>query len=309
MHMAKDLEEQYLLLEEEEKKERKRKIVLLIILFIVVLLIAFIGATFSYNMFKHNQKPTKTCTVNCDTDNDGKPNINIDYKGNKKPHFNIDQDGNAEPDFNLMNQDIDEDGKCDLNCDNNKDGWPDFNIDLDGDGIPDLNIKENGSKLTNMDTNGDGICDNKCNGITGEDVDNAETVILTMNYHDNSLFYIGVTKRYYAYNIIPGWKDVIEFKITNNSPINAYYRLRWIDVENTITNDNNITYKLSKNNALIKGETKAPYENTDISDKVMIPPNTTYNYKIELEFKETGIDQTIDTNKVFKATIKADAIK
>lgn len=304
-----DLEEQYLLLEEEEKKENKRKLILLVILFIFILIAAFVGATFSYNLYKDQYQESPVCTVNCDTNGDKKPDINIDYEKNKKPHFNIDTDMDGEPDFNLMNQDLDGDRKCDLNCDNNKDGWPDFNIDLDGDGIADLNIKEGGSKLTNMDTNRDGICDNKCNGITGSGSDSSEdNVVLTVDYHDHSQFYMGVTKEYYAYNIIPGWKDIIEFKIVNNSPMNVYYRLRWTDVTNTITAVNNITYKLSKNNTMVIKETRAPYESEDLLTRVMIPPKTTYTYKLELEFKETGVDQTIDTEKIFKATIKVDPI-
>lgn len=302
-----DIEEQYLLLEEEDEKEKKRKLIFLIILFLLIIVISIIGATFSYNNYKQNYKPAPACTINCDTDGDGKPDINIDYEGNEKAHFNVDTNGDLKPDFNLMNQDTNDDNKCDLNCDNNKDGWPDFNIDLDGDGIPDLNIKEGGNKLTNIDNNKDGICDVKCNGIIDEQPSEShENIILNMEYHDNQIIYIGSTKTYIAYDIRPGWKDIVEFKIVNDTPNNAFYQLRWTDIINTITETNNITYKLSKNNILVKDETKAPYDDTNILKEVMIPAKTTYTYKLMLEFKETGVDQTVDVNKEFSAILRAE---
>jgi len=311
MEKPNDFEEQYLLLEEEEKKENKRKLILLIFLFLLIIIVSIIGATFSYEKYKGEYTPAPACTVNCHTDKDGKPDYNIDYEKNGKAHFNIDTDSDLKPDFNLMNRDLNNDKKCDLNCDNNGDGWPDFNIDLDGDGVADLNIKEGGNKLTNMDTNGDGICDNKCNGISGKPTVDGDSndVILTMDFHDNQMFYIGKTKIFTAYNIIPGWKGIVEFKIVNNTPIAGFFRLRWLDIINTITEKNNITYRLSKNNALILDETRAPYENTIISNKVMIPAKTTYTYKLELEFKETWVDQSEDKNKVFQATLRADSLK
>ncbi|MBQ6687125.1 MAG: hypothetical protein IJN03_01215 [Bacilli bacterium] len=304
-----DLQEQYLILEEEEKQENKRKLIFLIIILFLIILISVIGATFSYEKYKNEQKPVEVCKVNCKTDKDKKPDYNIDYEGDKTPHFNVDTNGDFVPDFNLMNRDINNDGNCDLNCDNNKDGWPDFNIDLDGDGIADLNIKEGGSKLTNMDTNGDGICDVKCNGITDEaPVDNNNNIVLRMDYEEPSIHYVGFTKTITAKDIIPGWKDMVEFKIVNNTPFTGYFRIRWIDVTNTITETNNITYRLSKDNKMVFNETRAPYETTEVFNKVLIPPNTTYTYKLAVEFKETYVDQSIDQNKVFKATLLVDAI-
>lgn len=305
-----DLEEQYLLLEEEEKKENKKKFFLLLILFIFIIIISIIGATFSYEKFAGEKVEVESCKVNCHTDKDKKPDLNIDYENNGKAHFNIDTDGDLKPDFNLMNQDINKDSNCDLNCDNNKDGWPDFNIDLDGDGIADLFIKEGGSKLTHMDTNGDGICDVKCDGIETEvSKDEFDNIVLEITSQDKAINYIGRTKVYIAENIIPGWKDTIEFKIVNKSSENAFYRIRWDNIINTITEENNITYKLSKNNRMIVNETRAPYDKEVIISKAMITPNTTFTYKMELEFKETGVNQNIDLNKMFKALIKIEAIR
>ena len=306
---TKDLEEQYLLLEEEEKEANKKKLILLIIIFILIIIVSIIGATFSYQKYKEEYIPTPACTVNCDTNGDGKPDLNVDYEKNGKVHFNVDTDGDTKPDFNLMNQNNDSDKKCDLNCDNNKDGWPDFNVDLDGDGIADLNIKRDGNKLINMDTNGDGICDVKCNGILDEvPSDGEDNIVLTIETHDNRIFYIGTTKTYFAYDIIPGWKDVIEFKVVNNTNKNGFYSMKWEDITNTITELNNITYRISKNNMLVKDETRAPYNNTDILHKVMIPANSTHTYKLELEFKETWVDQSEDKNKEFRATIHMQAV-
>ncbi len=301
-----DFEEQYLLLEEEEKQENKKKLILLLSLFLLIIIVSIVGATFSYEKYKHHHhKPTETCTVNCYTDDDKIPDINIDYEGDKKPHFNVDTDGDTKADFNLINQYNDGGKKCDLNCDNNNDGWPDFNIDLDGDGIADLNIKDEDNKLINMDTNGDGICDVKCNGIMGDvDLDDDDNIVLNIEYKDQSMFYIGRTKTYFAYDIIPGWKDIVEFKVKNSSPKVAFFKLRWSDITNTITEKNNITYRLSKDNMLITAETRAPYDSDDMLHKVLIPPNTTYTYRLELEFKETGVDQSEDKSKEFKAIIK-----
>jgi len=306
-----DLEEQYLLLEEEEKEENKKKFVLLLIIFILIIIVSVIGATFSYNKYAGEDfEEVETCGVNCHTDKDKKPDLNIDYEKNGKAHFNIDTDGDMKADFNLMNQDTNNDGKCDLNCDNNKDGWPDFNIDLDGDGIPDLFIKQGGKKLTHIDNNRDGICDVKCDETLPEaPKDEYDNVILEIEEHDKAIYYIGRTKELIAHNIIPGWKEVVEFKIVNKSSSNAFFSLRWDDVINNITEENNMTYRLSRNNRMLINETRVPYKDESIFGKVMITPGTTFTYKLELEFKETGVNQNIDLNKMFNAVIKAEAIK
>ena len=304
-----DLEEQYLLLEEEEEKEKKRRIIILVILFILILIVAFVGATFSYYRYKHHHGGghTETCTVNCDTNSDGIPDINIDYEGDNHSHFNVDQDGNGTADFNLMNQDTNNDGVCDLNCDTDSDGHPDYNIDLDGDGIADVNIKDEDGNITNIDKDGDGVCDEACNGIMTEVADSDDNVVLTIDYQDQTVYYIGRTITYAVDNIRPGWKDVIEFKIKNNTSSNSYFQIDWVDVLNNITEVNNITYRISKDNMLVFDETRAPYESTPILSKVLIPANTTYTYRVEFEFKETWVDQSEDQNKMFMATIKVAA--
>ena len=86
--------------------------------------------------------------INIDTDDDGLPDVNVDTDGDGVPDVNIDTDGDGVPDKNLV---VDDEGKPkpidpeepeipSVNIDVDGDGEPDINIDTDGDGIPDVNI-------------------------------------------------------------------------------------------------------------------------------------------------------------------------
>ncbi len=116
--------------------------------------------------------------INIDTDDDGLPDVNVDIDGDGIPDVNIDTDGDGIPDKNVVvdeegkpkpidpeepeipsvNIDKDGDGVPDVNVDTNDDGIPDTNIDTTGDGKPDTNIDTNndGKPDVNVDTTGDG---------------------------------------------------------------------------------------------------------------------------------------------------------
>lgn len=334
--------------EEKEKRRRLILIIIFILILILLLAFGGTYAYYKKHHHGHDIKTCKIncdldkdgkCDINCDIDNDdkaeinidkdsdgtpdinidtnsdNKPDLNVDYFGNENAHFNIDTNNDDKADFNLMNQDTNNDGICDINCDTNSDGWPEINIDIDGDGNVDLNVDTNNDKKAdvNIDTDKDGKCDLSCTAPSGDENDTQDDLtdgpLLDVETEDNITLYLGTIKNIQAKDIIPGWKDTLVFTVTNNSDYNVYFKLNWSDVANTITEVNNITYTLSKDNVLIIPESKAPYQNSELLSKTLITPNTTYKYTMKFEFKETGVDQSVDQNKVFKGGIKAEVVK
>ena len=206
--------------------------------------------------------------MNCDLNDDGKPDTNIDYNDDKEPHFNIDDDGDGKVDENLTNQDKDKDGVCDLNCDTNDDGWPDKNIDF----------------------NGDGVCDQNC------DIDVYEGEEYVLKFSDG----LDMNQP----NITPGWKGSKNFTITNKTDEAQTFKLEWINVTNTFTEVNNLYYKITRDNNVVKDSLRTPYNSAVILDNITIPAYKSYVYTFEFEFKETNVNQDVDKNKLFDGTIK-----
>ena len=266
------------------------------------------------------------CDLNCDIDGDEWPDKNIDLDGDGKPDLNIDTNGNGNPDTNLdidkdgkcdvncdtdgdgkgdwnkMNQDTNGDGKCDLNCDTDGDEWPDKNIDLDGDGKPDLNIDTNGNGKCdiNCDTNKDGKCDYNCdmNGDGKCDTKCNETeIIIGENFFIKDLIVLQ------AKDIGPGWNGSQTFKIINNTSDTVNYNLRWKNVINTFTYDNNLDYTITRNGNLA-GTSKTPYIESNLLENETIGPNSEITYTINYEFKENNQNQNIDQGKLFSTNLE-----
>ena len=109
-----------------------------------------------FNLINQDTNNDGICDINCDIDNDNKPDINVDF----------DVDGIVD-----LNIDLDGDNKCDINCDflgnryatvnldQDGDLKADINIDTNNDGIPDININygsDYGTPVFNVDKNNDG---------------------------------------------------------------------------------------------------------------------------------------------------------
>lgn len=114
---------------------------------------------------------------NADTDRDGIPDI-FDTGSGNAPLSMVDTDGDGYPD--VRDRDSDGDGIADVEeaggTDTNNDGVIDSFTDTDGDGLANsLDPDNGGSALSNPDTDGDGINDNKDLDSDGDGItDNVE---------------------------------------------------------------------------------------------------------------------------------------
>ena len=54
---------------------------------------------------------------------------------------------------------------------------------------------------------------------------------------------------------------------------------------------------------MLKTDAKVPYQDDILLENVLIPANHTYYYTVTYEFKETGVNQDIDQDKNFTASI------
>lgn len=247
--------------------------------------------------------------LNLDVNSDNIPDNNIDYNRDKIIDFNIDDDFDGVPTENLDaygvgNCNFNCNGKnlvnssttCEKNCDTNKDGWPDLNVDI----------------------NNDGVCDFNCdNGKTKVDKDS--NYFLDSEYEKNAVFDItnGIEADFYIMNpldiksesIEPGWEDKFVISVKNNTNYAIAYRLVWENVYNEFTNINNLDYNISKSNMIYINNMKAPRYRTILKDNQIIRSNSNAEFVLQIYFRETGINQFIDSGKLFKGQLKIELIK
>ncbi|MDD4188212.1 MAG: hypothetical protein PHX04_05620 [Bacilli bacterium] len=233
-----------------------------------------------------------TCTLNCDLNGDGWPDINID---------------------------IDGDGKADLDIDTDKDCSPDLNLDLNGDEICDLFC----------DTDGDGLCDTNCIKPTtpinpdNEDEDEDEkpivgtgssiktgssgvetsTPYIIIHYSDGET--INVTgllpeDQTLMPGYVPSEKPIKEFTVENLSDYPLMYNLTWkVDKNNFISN--NLKYNLIGTNGApnLSAQTVPKLNGEVVKGNIYIPPRVIHKYTVEIYLHGTGAPQNEDQGKVF----------
>ena len=256
------------------------------------------------------------CDVNCDLDYDLKPDINIDTNGDKVPDINIDYD---------------HDGVADFNIDLNNDGLPDLNIDAYGIGECNFNCQDNGNSLTNVvdssssctkncdtnndglpdknvDINNDGVCDFNCdNGTSSIDKNNnyfldedENSAMLDIENGSDYDFIIESPINIHAVDIEPGWDGKYILTVRNESNYAVAYQLFWQKVTNEFTEINNLDYRVMRNNTSYLSGLKAPYKSIILKDELLISPKTTINYLVDMSWRETGVNQNIDSGKTFR---------
>lgn len=254
------------------------------------------------------------CDVNCDVtydlipdygldlDGDNIVDINIDYDGDGIVDFNIDTDGDFIPDsnldaygngvctFNCNNQNrVDNSSSCLRNCDTDNDGWPDQNVDIDGDYVCDFNCSNGKYKV---DSNNDYYLDEEYN------IGN-----LDLEENENGNFYVMNPIDIKSDNIEPGWSDKYLLKITNKTNHAVKYQIVWENVKNEYTDINNLDYNLSRNRTSYLNDMKAPRRDVILADNVIIAANSSSVFLLDISFKETGINQNIDSGKSFKGQL------
>ena len=246
--------------------------------------------------------------LNIDTNGDIIPDINIDYDHDGKPDFNIDTDGDGYSDLNIdalgigkcnfncqkedgtMTNIVDKSETCTKNCDTNKDGIPDTNVDINGDGVCDFNCDGGTTKL-----------DNNHNFILDSEEQSATIDIEANPEYDFSITNpLDIT----AYEIEPGWSSNFVIYIKNDTYYAVSYNLEWRNVQNTFT-EYNLDYYVTRSNTSYIATGEAPYYNQVIKNGVLIRPKTTIKYVLNMEWKETGTNQNVDSGKIFKGIFSA----
>ncbi|MBE6155761.1 MAG: hypothetical protein E7164_03285 [Firmicutes bacterium] len=262
-----------------------------------------------------------TCDVNCDLNYDLHPDNNIDVDGNNIADIDVDYNQDQLADFNL---DSNKDGKpeenldayglgvcnfncagnnlvdkspfCVRNCDTDGDGWPDKNVDIDNDGICDFNC-DNGT--TNIDKDNNYYLDSEYNS----------DAILDITSAGNYDFYIMNPLEIKSSDIEPGWNDRYVIEVKNNSSYAIAYRVVWENVTNEFSDENNMDYSLARSNtAFIEGY-KAPRQTVILKDNVLLRAKSEAKFVLDIYFRETGLNQNVDSGKMFKGQLKIELVK
>lgn len=282
-------------------------------------------------------KKVSPLRTNIDTDYDTKCNVNCDNNGDLIPDTNIDTDGDSIPDINI---DRDEDGIPDTNIDTDGDGLPDKNIDVYGFGVCSFNCEGPSSVITNpvsisntctkncdtdgdglpdknVDVDADGVCDLNCEGpdgkILNEDKDHDFIPDDKENKYELSVedydVVISNPLDIYGRDIEPGWSDMYIVTVKNNSNYAVTYRIEWQNVTNNFTEANNLDYMISRNGASFLDGLKAPYRNTVVKNEMIVKEKSAFKYALQMNFRETGVNQNVDSGKTFKAQLNFNVIK
>ena len=100
-------------------------------------------------------------------------------------------------------------------------------------------------------------------------------------------------------------KPIINKYVKQHEAIyNAFY-----DVFNDFTDVNNLDYFITRSNISYLNNLKAPRKETFLEDEVLIRRKTTVKYVLRMNWKETGINQNIDSGKTFKGKLYIETIK
>ena len=229
------------------------------------------------------EEKRQTCTINCDINGDGWPDLNLDLDGDGKPDVDIDTDN---------------------------DGVADLNLDINGDSIPDIMI----------DTDGDGQCDVNCiqteyNGIntgtsqsTGNNATDTGSSNLIIKFDD------GLTVN--VNNLVPDDQPLLEnetlpkayktFTIENLSDFSLTYSMKIKVNYNTFTTSN-FQYEMTSTNGGARFDyTIVPTVDTYIARNVLIPARTIQKYTINFNLVGLNRPQNEDQNKSFSALIEVE---
>jgi len=261
------------------------------------------------------------CDINCDLNFDLIPDLNIDIDGDNIADLNIDYNHDKIADFNIdtngdgiANNNLDAYGigvcnfncaglnnvnntvACTKNCDTDNDGWPDVNVDLDGNGVCDFNCEGNSSTI---DKDNNYYLDSEYNS----------KAILDIIDNGDADFYIMNPLEIKSESIEPGWNDKYVIEVKNNAHYAVAYRIVWENVVNEFTDVNNLDYSLSRSNTGFLDNLKAPRNSIVLKDNKIIRNNSSAKFVLDISFKETGINQNIDSGKTFKGQLKIEVIK
>ena len=183
------------------------------------------------------------------------------------------------------------------NCDTDGDGLPNINVDIDNDGICDFNC-DNGTTKIDSDYN-----------YYEDDKYKNEKNILEIAKGSDSDFYIYNPLEIVSADIEPGWNGTYVLKIKNDADYAVAYKIVWRDVFNDFTDVNNLDYFITRSNISYLNNLKAPRKETFLETEVLIRRKTTVKYVLRMDWKETGVNQNIDSGKTFKGKLYIETIK
>ena len=107
--------------------------------------------------------------------------------------------------------------------------------------------------------------------------------------------------------MIPGDNVTYAFSVQNPNNIDVCINLLWSNTLNTFINQQDLVYKLEKNDGTVLIESQAfPATNsgtTSLLEGTSIKASTTENYILTVTYQNTAEDQTADMGKSFSGTI------
>ena len=104
-------------------------------------------------------------------------------------------------------------------------------------------------------------------------------------------------------NIQKGLVYSNKIKVKNNTNKDVYYSIKWLNVKNTLVNQNKFLYKIDTQNsdAFYITDSQVPVADYMLSEKVLIRKNLTHTYEVTIKYID---DPGKEKNSSFEGIIE-----
>ncbi len=104
-------------------------------------------------------------------------------------------------------------------------------------------------------------------------------------------------------DMIPGDYITKTFSVTNTGNVDAIYNIYFNEVINNFDPKSDLVYELISENGANISETVCPDSKEIISPGILLGVGQTHNYTLKITFKETGVNQDSNKDKIFSGKI------
>lgn len=104
-------------------------------------------------------------------------------------------------------------------------------------------------------------------------------------------------------NMIPGDYVTKTFSVTNTGNVDAIYNIYFNEIINNFDPKSDLVYELISENGVNISETVCPDAKEIIAPGILLGVGQTHNYTIKITFKETGVNQDSNKDKIFHGKI------
>ena len=129
---------------------------------------------------------------------------------------------------------------------------------------------------------------------------------VNISTEENRILYVSYLNGINAQNVTPNWSGTQEFTVNNTSNYSIAFNIKFKNVYNEFNPASEFVYSLLQDGILKIAETASPTSDGYLLQNIIIPPHTTYRYKLTYRFVDTGENQDYQQGKRFTADLEVE---